>query len=226
MHKKRIKDILGFSKGFLVSTLKIFFYGVITLIPILFVFWLFNMFLGGEVVNLRRVLEAILGMIFPGIKIFEWVVVLTLFLIIVGIGGLSPVLSKKIYSWIGKLIQKLLWGRVKKKGKATVIYEPYRKGFWKVGVVVGYLQGTEHLTGGRVLKIFQASVPIPVTGPAPDLVQEKDVIYVNLPAHEVLNTYTSAGILSPKKIPELVSELERREKELSEEDRKKLLGAA
>ena len=211
---------------FLILVMKFFFYGIIALIPILLILWLFNLFWGGEVISLKGMLELVLGRIFSGVEISDWIIGITLFLIIIGIGILSPLVSKRIYSWIGGLLQRLLRGRMEEQYQGTVLYEPFRKGYFRVGVVTGYLKGTEHLKGGKVLKVFLPSVPIPLTGFAPDLVQEKDVIYTNLPADEVINTYTSGGILAPKRIPELVAELERRETELSEKDKQRLLKAA
>lgn len=224
MSKKGIK---GFNslKFFLVQIIKFLFYGVITLIPVLIILWLFSLFWGTGTVSLKEILELVLERVPLGVEVSEWMIGLTLCLIIIGIGALSPLVSKGIYSWIGRLVRGLLRGKVKEQYYGTVLYEPFRKGFFKVGVITGYVKDTEHLKGGRVLRIFQASVPIPITGPAPDLVQEKDVIHVSLAADEVVSTYTSGGILAPERIPELVAELERRE-EISERDKKRLLEAA
>ena len=205
MTKKKILEYISNSlKGFLISAIKIFFYGIIALVPILIILWLFSLF--GD---LKEILELILEKVSPGIEIPGWIAGIILFLIIIGIGALAPFVTKKLYFWIGKLTKNLLRRKIKEQYYGTVIFE-FRKEIWVPGIITGYIKGSEFLKGGRLLKIFCPTTPTPVTGQL-FIVQEKKVIRINLTLNEVINTYTSGGILAPQRIPELVAELEKRE---------------
>lgn len=210
MTKKKILESISNSlKQFLFSIIKFFFYGIITLIPVFFIIWLFNFFSGAETVNLKTVLRMVLEKIFPKAVIFNWVVGITLLLIIIAIGALSPFITKKLYFWIGKLAKNLLREKIKEQSYGTVMFE-LTKGVWLPGIITGYIKGSENLKGGKILKIFVSTSPVPGSGYL-TFHQEKGLIKTNLPPDEIINGIISAGILAPEKIPELVAELERRE---------------
>jgi uncharacterized membrane protein len=214
MTKKKILERISSSlRQFLFSTIKFFFYGVITLIPIFLILWLLNFFSGTEAINPRIVLRMALEKIFPKAVIDNWVVGITLFLIIIAIGALSPLVTKNIHSWIKKLMDNLLKGKIGGKHQGLVACE-FRKGIWILGIITGYIKGSENLEGGKILKIFVPSVPIPITGFSPILIQEKDVIRISATFDEIINIYTSGGILAPERIPELVAELKKRKEVL------------
>ncbi|RLC37754.1 MAG: hypothetical protein DRH33_05540 [Candidatus Nealsonbacteria bacterium] len=190
--------------------------GIVALIPILLALWLFGLFWGKEMITLQKVLEVILGKLFPGILVADWMIGVSLLFLILLIGTISTPLSRQIYRFVGRLIQHALQEKIKEQRQGTVVFEYFRKGIWVVGIVVGYLEGSEQLKGGRILKVFVPSVPVILTGLAPIFIQEKDVIYIDLPVDELLNTFISGGLIAPTKIPELVAELDQREKNKEE----------
>ena len=190
--------------------------GIVALIPILLVLWLFGLFLGKEMITLPKVLEAIFKRLFPGIMMADWMIGVSLLFLVLIIGVISTPLSRQIYRLIGKLVQHALQEKIKEQRQGTVVFEYFRKGIWVVGIVVGYLKGSEQLKGGRILKVFVPSVPVILTGLAPIFIQEKEVIYIDLPADELLNTFISGGLIAPTKIPELTAELDKREKNKKE----------
>lgn len=210
MTKKKILERISNSlRQFLFSTIKFFFYGVITLIPIFFILWLLNFFSGTEAINPKIVLRMVLEKIFPKAVIFNWVVGITLLLIIIAIGALSPLVTRNIHSWIKKLMDNLLKEKIKGQHQRLVVFE-FRKGIWVLGIITGYIKGSENLEGGKILKIFVPNVPIPITGFSPILVQEEYVIRIDSTFDEIINIYTSGGILAPERIPELVAKLQKR----------------
>lgn len=190
--------------------------GLITLMPVLIVCWLFGFFWGDGMFILRDIIAFVSRRLFPEIVMEEWKIGLGLILTILFIGLISSSVFKRIYACagrlIGKLIQKSLIGKIKEQyqNQGMVIFE-FRKGIWVSGIIVGYIAGSEKLKGGRFLKIFIPNVPIPLTGFSPIFIQESKVIHIDIPLDEVFNTYISGGILAPKKLPELVRELEKRE---------------
>jgi len=209
MTKKKILERISSSlKQFLFLIIKFFFYGAITLIPVFFIIWLLNFFSGTEAINPKIVLRMVLEKIFPKAVVFNWVVGITLFLIIIVIGALSPLVTRNIHSWIKKLMDNLLKEKIKGQHQRLVVFE-FRKGIWILGIITGYIKGSKNLEGGKILKIFVPNVPIPLTGFSPILVQEKYVIRIDSTFDEIINIYTSGGILAPERIPELVAKLGR-----------------
>jgi len=191
--------------------------GIITLVPILIIFWLLGLFLGENMITMRDIIFSILRGLLPrGMVVQEWMIGLGLILTILFVGLISSSIFKRIYACtgrlIGKLIQKSLTGKIKEQyqDQGMVIFE-FREGIWIPGIIVGYIAGSEKLKGGKFLRIFIPNVPIPLTGFSPIFVQESKVIHIDLPVDEVLNMYISAGILGPKRLPEIVRELEKRE---------------
>jgi uncharacterized membrane protein len=205
--KKILEQIFNFPRQFLFSTIKFFFYGLITLIPVFLIIWLLSFFSGTEAINPKIVIRMALEKIFPETIIPDWTIGITLFLIIIFIGLLSPFVTRNIHSWIKKLMDNLLKG----KHQGLVVFE-LGEGVWLLGIITGYIKGSENLKGGKILKIFLPGVPVPVTGFSPILVQEKKVIKVKASFDEIIHIWTSGGILAPESIPELVAKLRNKEK--------------
>ena len=217
------KIFLGLMKG--VETFVLFLgKGILALIPIWVISWLFGFVWGGGTIILREVLISLLEKI-PGITVKGWMVNLSLISVVLLIGAFSSPVFKRIYSWIGLLIQYAMWKRIEEQGQMVVVFEYFRENLWALGIVTGSLKKSGHLERGRVLKMFSPSIPIPITAPALLYLQEKDVIKTSIPVDEVVNSFISGGLLAPQEIPELVAELERREM-LSERDRQRLIEAA
>ena len=190
--------------------------GIITLVPILIIFWLLGLFLGDGMITMRDIIFSILRRLFPEVK--EWMIGLGLILTILFLGLITSSVFKQIYACIGELIQKSLRRKINEGSGIVVnerygiaLFEYFRKNIWVLGVVVGYIKGSEKLKGGKILKIFIPSVPVVLTGMAPIFIQEKNVIFIKMSLDVLLNTFISGGLLFPKKLPELVKKLKQKE---------------
>jgi len=187
---------------------KFFFYGLIALAPVLLILWMISIFFGVDL-NLVDLLKILLGNFLPGIKVqyIRAVSGLVLIIVIFVLGIVSSILGKGlgkgVYFWIEKLFQKSL----QKHKYGIVAFQYFRKEIWVVGFVTGYIEESKDLPGGRILKVFVPGVPVPATGAAPILIQEKDVIYLNISIEEAVNMFISAGFVGVHALPELVERL-------------------
>ena len=185
--------------AFFRKLVKLFLYGVITLIPVIFIIWGLNFILGNEIsFNLKDFFVFVFETI--GFKVNSYYLAVVVFLFLVLLGFLSSWITKGTV----KLFSKALKQSLESKSGKVVIFPYFRKGLWTMGVVTKYIDvGKE-----RILIVFVPGVPIPFTGSAPIFVSERDVIYVdNISPSQLLNFFATGGVLSDDELLSALAEL-------------------
>lgn len=189
---------------------KIFFNGLITLLPLLITIWLmffcYN-FLDGILGNIITMVH---GRSIPGLGLIL-IVLLILFtgfispyifgqrLLDIGdrIIGNIPVV-KSIYSSVKQINDVLFTHKAKSEFNRACIFEYPRKGVWTIGFVTSEAAAEISQKSGsaKLMNVFVANTPTPATGFLV-LVPESDIKILDMKIDDAFKYVISGGVLKP-----------------------------
>jgi len=170
---------------------RIFLYGFLLIVPLLIIFWLFQIILNGFDIYSAKVI-LIIGTNKENLFIKMIIVFTTIFIAGIVSKYISGAVSKKFRNYLEKKL-----GNV--QGKIVAI-EPTREGFIEIGII------TKEINQKYVI-VFVPTFPSIFTGSV-RIVEKNKVKFLNMTQQELINFVITAGIIIPQKMSQKLTQNE------------------
>jgi len=168
---------------------RIFLYGFLLIVPLLIIFWLFQIILNGFDIYSAKVI-LIIGTNKENLFIKMIIVFTTIFIAGIVSKYISGAVSKKFRNYLEKKLGNI-------QGKIVAI-EPTREGFYELGIV------TKELNSNYVV-VFVPTFPSVFTGSVRITTKDK-IKFIDITQQDLINFVITAGVIIPQNLSQKLDE--------------------